>query len=402
MIGRIHKEKKECYCIIGTKRYSVLLDSKNELRHGDLVEIDFYTEKNIPLKIPSSKIKIKKSASGRQMPNINSSFPLHKRLKHRILDLRNPTNHFIFITRSEISIFFRKFFTERNFIEVNTPTIMGNVSEGNVERFKIDFYGKPAFLTMNRALYLRLLICADFKQIYEFGPVFVSGAHNTPYHVSEFLTFDWATMADNFILEKHIKFIDSVFENLLSYLRDATSTLYDNEFKHLNKFDQLVIPASPPIITHQDLVKIYLKKFPDDKIIADQRHIPRRVIECGTENLGEYFWVVDFPQNFKQFYCAVDEDKKTTISAELWWNKAKVASVNLSDSDIKNVKKRLKLLGLEEQNYKTYLKAIDYASSDAVMGSINLERLLMVILGLPNIKETILFPHAKRQNILEL
>jgi len=383
MIGRIYKQNKEYYLIEGFRKYSIILDSKNNLKHGDLVEVDVSTYKNVQSEILSSRIKIKKSASGMQWPNINPLLPLHKRLIYRTLDLRDVKNHLIFVIKSEISMFFRKFFAEQGFMEVFTPTILGNILEGNVEKFKIDFYGRSAFLTMNRALYLRILTCSDFKNIYELGPVFVHGSQNTSHHSSEFLTFDWASITDDFNLEKHIKFFDCVLKNLLEYLRGVKSI--KNEFGDSLKLNKLVIPDSPRIITYRDLIEIYLNRFPDDKKVTIQRHLSKRVIECGSEKLGNYFWVINFPLDFKQFYCAVDEDKKSVLCAELWWNKIKIGSVSLSDSDIKKVEKRIKLLKLKKQSYKAYLDAISYTSSCAVLGSINLERLLMVILGLSNI-----------------
>ncbi len=76
------------------------------------------------------------------MLNGNFSSPLHKRLKHRVIDLRSLENHFIFLIKSEVLKFFRNFFSKHDFIEVNTPTIIGNITEGSVKRFKINLYGK--------------------------------------------------------------------------------------------------------------------------------------------------------------------------------------------------------------------------------------------------------------------
>lgn len=399
IIGRIFKQRGNFYCIVGIYKIPILINSDNKLKNGDLVEICLPQNKKFPKVIYNSEIIVKKSFGRQQVPNISFFLPLHDRLKHRIIDLRNPENHFVFVIKSEVLKFFRNFFYKYKFIEINTPTILGNITEGGVKKFEINFYGKTAFLTMNRALYLRLLTCSDFKQIFEIGPCFVAGLHNTPYHVSEFLTLDWAIAIDVLDLKPHIQFLDSVFKNLLKHLQNFVKPL-DLVSEGL-KIRELNISASSPIITYQELIKMYLKNFPKEEKVITQRHLPLKVIKYGTKNLGNYFWVINFPLSFKQFYCATDENKKIVLSGELWWNNIKVASISLSDSDITKTKQRLRLLGLNENHFKTYLKAINYASTDAALGSINIERLLMVILNLKNIREVITFPRARRQTVLD-
>ena len=44
------------------------------------------------------------------------------------------------------------------FMRVFTPSILGGISEGGSEVFKIDFYGKPAFLRQDPQLHRQLAI----------------------------------------------------------------------------------------------------------------------------------------------------------------------------------------------------------------------------------------------------
>ncbi|MDP8906521.1 MAG: OB-fold nucleic acid binding domain-containing protein, partial [Thermoproteota archaeon] len=55
---------------------------------------------------------------------------LDNRLDSRALDLRNPKISKIFVLRSQVLKIIRDFFILNNFVEVNTPKIIGSASEG--------------------------------------------------------------------------------------------------------------------------------------------------------------------------------------------------------------------------------------------------------------------------------
>jgi aspartyl-tRNA synthetase len=395
MTGRIFKEKGKFYCVIGYQKIPVLLDSKNKLRHGDLVQISSLERKNNFKVIRSSKIRIIETLK-KQLFNLDSQLSLNERLRERILDLRSPRNHSIYLIKSETLRLLREIFYQGGFIEVNTPTILGGMTDGRVEKFDIDFYGKKAFLAMTKLLYLRLLVCSDFEKVFEIQPVFVAGNFNTPNHVSEFITVDWADSNNGEDIQSTIKFVNSTIEQLLKKNRSFTKIIDHNIFD----LKPPLMPKSPPIVTYDELIKIHLNKYPDEKDIVGHRHLTQKIINTAENALGNYFWIIDFPENFKQFYCSVDERKKL-LAGELWWNKTKIASVGFSDSNAKKTLERLKLLGLNEKKFRIYLKAINCASNNAVLGSINLERLMMVLLNLKNIREVIMFPRSKHQAVLE-
>ncbi len=404
MLGRVLKEKGNFYCIAGINKIRILLDSKNKLKNGDLVDasgvLDFQSGDAIEM-IKTSEIKVIKSVS-KNLPILGLNSPLQERLKHRILDLRTPENHLLFILKSEIVKFYRNFFDKHGFIGIVTPAILGKITEGRVEKFEIDFYGEKGFLAMTKLPTLHLLICADFSRIYETSLLFVGGKQNTRYHVSEFFVLDWAT-SDNIDLEKQIEFIDesliSLINHLLNYLKLEINLEIDKKRAITSELQKLLHnKRQGNIISYRDLIKKYSYNFPQDKEAGNQLHLPQRVINYTSKIIGDYFWVIKFPETFKQFYCKVKN--KTVLAGELWWRNIKVASISISEADTIKIKKRLKTLGLHEKNFKTYLDAMSYASSEATFGSIYIDRLTMVLFNLKNIREGILFPRAYKQSIL--
>lgn len=400
MIGRIVKHDNIFYCVVRDKTYPVVLDAKDKICIGDLVKIkDFNT--NIATEIKRSQLLVLKRISPTtKLPSINKLTPLYERLENRILDLRSPDNHAKFIIRSEIKKILTKLFDSDGYINTDTPLIVGNMTEGRVENFKIDFFGDKALLTMTKLVHLRYLICSDFEKVYDLSPVFVAGQQNTLNHISEYHTFDWAT-SEQVNYNKYLQSVDKILSELITKLLqfiESVDLKINFEYELLLKEIKHV-----KVVTYAELTEQYLAKYSEDKKILEQFHLPGRVISFAHDCYGKYFWVTEFPEKFKQFYCDTKKrsDKNVVLSSELWWRNVKVGSVSFSSSNYQKTLGRIKLLELDPKNFEIYLDAINLASSDAYLGSLYIGRLMMVLLNIENIKETAMFPRATRGTVLD-
>ncbi len=97
------------------------------------------------------------------------------RLSNRILDLRTPTSQSIFRLQSGVCRLFRSFLDSQGFLEIHTPKLQGGATEGGSSVFKLDYFGRPAFLAQSPQLAKQMCIAADFGKVDEIGPVFRAG-----------------------------------------------------------------------------------------------------------------------------------------------------------------------------------------------------------------------------------
>jgi len=291
MIGRIAKINNVFYCIVKDKTYPIVLDMKDKIYSGDLVKIDD-SDTTIITKIKRSQLVVLKRISpSTQLPAISELTPLNERLENRILDLRSPDNYAKFIVRSEIKKILTKLFNNDGYINADTPLIVGNITEGRVEKFEIDFFGNKALLTMTKLVHLRYLICSDFEKVYDLSPVFVAGRQNTPSHISEYYTFDWAT-SEQVSFDKYLQSVDIILSELITKLLQFIESvdlkvnfdyeLLKKEIKHVK------------VVTYAELTDQYLEKYPDDRKILEQFHLPKRVISSAHDCYGKCFWVTEF------------------------------------------------------------------------------------------------------------
>jgi nondiscriminating aspartyl-tRNA synthetase len=397
--GRIFKKEGRQYILSGGFSLPIVSNRNTKLSSGDLVSFTHDSFKRKSITTDDITIVKKANFSPKEPPVIENEIPLNTRLKARVFNLRSIHNQQVFIFRGELIRTISDIFSENDFLLVNTPTILGGTTEGRVKTFNFKFGSHDATLAMTKLVHLRYLTCADFYRVYEISPVFVNAHHTSTDHLSEFYAADFA-MTDQIKLTEHMEFVNRVLIELVKRLLNSNTQkksapiLIDDILKKIQNVKT---------ITYNSLIKKYLRQNPDDNDVTKQLHIPRRVIEFACSTLGPCFWIYEFPEQFKQFYCMTyKKGQGSYVSAcELWLNGNKVASSSFSDSNYDKQLARLALLGLNPDNFDTYLKSIQSASLSAYLGSFYIERLMMALLGIKNMKETIMFPRAIRGATLD-
>jgi aspartyl-tRNA synthetase len=58
------------------------------------------------------------------------------------------------------------------FTEPHTPKLMGTASESGAEVFKVDYFGRAAYLAQSPQFYKQMAIAGGIDRVFEIGPVF--------------------------------------------------------------------------------------------------------------------------------------------------------------------------------------------------------------------------------------
>lgn len=135
------------------------------------------------------------------------------RLNNRFMDLRKPEIRAIFEIRSAAVGLIGEFMSSEGFVNVSTPKIGASGAEGGATLFKVDYFGKPAFLAQSPQLYKQMLMSTGLDRVYEIGPAFRAEHSNTTRHVTEFTSWDaemsWISKEEDVMdeIEKAVRFV---------------------------------------------------------------------------------------------------------------------------------------------------------------------------------------------------
>lgn len=132
------------------------------------------TYKNLEVKVHS--VHLVNPARDLGFDNYDPPETTQQRLSNRILDLRHPANQALFRIRSMVTRVFRDVLERDHFIEIQTPKLQPAATESGAEVFKVNYFGRRAFLAQSPQLAKQMTISADFGRVYEVsGYVFCSG-----------------------------------------------------------------------------------------------------------------------------------------------------------------------------------------------------------------------------------
>lgn len=123
------------------------------------------TDHNMELKIYS--IHLVNAAHDLPFDNYEPPETTQMRLSNRILDLRHPSNQALFRIRHMVTRKFREVLEKDGFMEIQTPKLQPSATESGAEVFKVNYFGRQAFLAQSPQLAKQMTISADFGKVYE-------------------------------------------------------------------------------------------------------------------------------------------------------------------------------------------------------------------------------------------
>lgn len=314
---------------------------------------------------------------------------LEKRLNMRILDLRSYKKMAIFKIKNTLINAIREYLKYHGFIEVFTPKILATATEGGATLFSVDYFGKKAFLAQSPQLYKEALISA-FERVYEISQFYRAEESDTSYHLNEFISVDIEmAFADKEDVMK-------ILEEMIVFAIEKINKYNRRELEILNI---KVNPPSLPLkrITYKESLEILKNKNFEIKFGEDIPTAGNKIL--GTEIKGPYF-IIDWPTSLKPFYIQPKSgNPELSESFDLNWSWLEIASGGSRIYIKEQLISRLVKLGLDPSKFEPFITYYDYGMPPHAGWGMGLQRLLMIITNVNDIREVTLFPRDKNRLI---
>jgi asparaginyl-tRNA synthetase len=358
-------------------------------------------------------------------------YPLQKKghsfeFLRTIAHLRPRTNTFGAIARVRNCVCrsIHNFFQEQGFLYIHTPIITGSDCEGAGALFRVttldpakvplvpagegrsgaevdftkDFFHRPTYLTVSGQLQVEAFACSLGK-VYTFGPTFRAENSNTPRHLAEFWMIEpemaFYDLADNMTLAE--AFLKRIIKDVLADCLDDLQFFQERIDKEVLNRLQTVLQKQFLRVSYAEAVDILLKagqtwEFPvswgSDLQAEHEKYLTERHFQSPII-------LYDYPRTLKPFYMRLNDDERTVRAMDvLVPGVGEIIGGSQREERLEILEQRMRDQGLDPEVYAWYLDLRRYGTVPHSGFGLGLERVLLFVTGMSNIRDVIPFPRT--------
>jgi asparaginyl-tRNA synthetase len=332
-----------------------------------------------------------------------------------VAHLRPRTNTFgaIARVRQTIAHAVHDYFDRNGFLWVNTPIVTANDCEGAGDLFRVstldqvnraaaepfadDFFGTETFLTVSGQLNLEAY-CLALSRVYTFGPTFRAENSHTSRHLAEFWMIEpeiaFAGLDDNAALAED--FLKSVCRTVLERRPDDMAFFADRIDKQAITRLQHVVDTPFERIDYGDAVRVLEQadahfEFPVGWGLDLQSEHERYLTE---KHVGGPVVVTNYPRDIKAFYMRLNDDERTVAAMDvLVPGVGEIIGGSQREERLEMLDARLAEKNLSKELW-WYRDLRRYGTAPHAGFGLGLERLVLYVTGMDNIRDAIPFPRV--------
>jgi aspartyl-tRNA synthetase len=284
----------------------------------------------------------------------------------------------------------RAYWAAQGFLELQTPKLMESASESGAETFSTRYFelGR-AYLAQSPQFYKQMAMAAGFDRVFEIGPVFRAEPSMTPRHATEFTSVDvelsWVDSHEDVM-----RMEQDWLRHILTTVRAEHGPAIERQFGVGVRVPSLPFPAMTMAEAHARLADaghvIPAVTKPGDIDPDGERLIARQMLE---EQGHEFFFLTDYPVSLRPFYHMRDPNTPgVTKSFDLLWKGTEITTGAQREHRHDVLTRQAQEAGLGA-SVSYYLDFFRYGCPPHGGFGLGLARLIMLLLGLPSIREAV-------------
>ncbi|KAJ3874549.1 aspartyl-tRNA synthetase [Lentinula edodes] len=407
-------------------------------------------EEPVPFSVYEADLSAAAASSGKEEDDEDDGeerlmpfIPDRSRLASRIIHLRSASAQSIFRIQSTVSMTFRSHLSQLEhldgtgldfvlslkdifppssisipggFLEIHTPKLQGGASESGASVFKLKYFSRLAFLAQSPQLPKQMSVSADFPGVFEVGPVFRAENSNTKRHLTEYTGLDVEMQVG-----KEYHEVMAVVDDVLKAIFRSVYTQRKAEVEVVQGAggaEDLVWLDKTLVMAFADGIQMLI----DDGYIDDDTGLPPRKDQDLTTRaeirLGQLvksqfhtdYYILDlFPQSARPFYTMPANPNTQshlntlhptcgplTHSFDIFLRGQEITTGGQRIHSYPLLLHSMSLLDISPRGLEEYLDAFRWGAPPHGGAGIGLERLVMLILGVKDIRQTSMFPRDPR------
>lgn len=321
-------------------------------------------------------------------PELKAGLPTF--LDHAVVGLRHGQKSALFRLSAGVMAGFRATLNDLGFTEIQTPKLVEAATEGGANVFGVKYFDRTAYLAQSPQFYKQIMV-GVFERVYEVGPVFRAEPHDTIRHINEYVSLD----VEMGFIRDH-RDVMAVLTRVIRGILDHLQSHHAAELAQLGA----VLPAMLaefPAIYFPEAQELILQKWGEDcrgePDLAPQHE--RWLGEWAKQAYGsDFLFVTGYPMGKRPFYTHPNRsDPRYSNSFDLLFRGTELVTggqrLHLYQDYLDSAAAR----GYTDLGpFETYFEAFKYGMPPHGGFAIGLERFIMQLLGLENIRLATLFP----------
>ena len=384
---------------------------------GDIVGVEgllFKTNKG-ELSVKADKLELL-TKSLRPLPEkFHGLSDQEQRYRQRYLDLiMSEESRKTFKVRSQVISYIRRYFEDKDFMEVETPMLQVIPGGATARPFETHHNALDIDMFMRIApeLYLKRLVVGGFERVFEINRNFrnegLSTRHNPEFTMIEFY-LAYATFHDL------MDITEELLRGLAIDVLGTTEVTYQGEtFDFGKEFDRISVKDSilkyNPDLTEDDISTEYRAQKVAESLdihVEEYWGLGKIQMEIFDETVEKKLlnptFITEYPAEVSPLARRNDEDDFITDRFELFIGGREIGNgfseLNDAEDQAERFKKQVaeKDAGDDEAMHydADYIRALEYGMPPTAGEGIGIDRLVMLLTDAPSIRDVILFPHMR-------
>ena len=343
---------------------------------------------------------------------------IETRYRQRYVDLIvNDNVKKVFVLRSQIIQSIRNFFTQRDFLEVETPMMQPIPGGATAKPFKTfhNALGMNLYLRVAPELYLKRLVVGGLERVFEINRNFrnegVSVQHNPEFTMLEFY-MAYASYEDLMILNEELfSYIlqETLGRNVIEYQQKSID--FTPPWPRISMFDALreIGGVKEEVLNNINTAAQFARSL--DIALSEEDGLGKILAKIFDQivepELLRPTFIIGYPTEISPLSRRNDHNPDITDRFELFIAGKEIANGFTELNDPADQRERfmhqvsLRESGDEEAQFmdEDYIMALEYGLPPTAGEGIGIDRVVMLLTDSPSIRDVIFFPHMRAKGV---
>ncbi len=313
-------------------------------------------------------------------------------LEHRAVSLRIPDVQDVFRVQAVVLDAFRARLRGQGFTEIVTPKLVLAGAEGGSAVFEVAYFNGPAYLAQSPQFYKQIMVGSGLERVFETGHAYRAEKSETSRHITEYLSLDFEMgfiESERDVMRMHTGLLAAIFRSV----KERCSAILERRGVELPEFDDM------PVIAFPEAVRILSREFgKTDGLHGDLDTEGERLLgQWAARELGsELLYVTGYHAEKRPVYAMPNAaEPPLTRSFDLLYRGVEITTGGQRIHDYAQLRDSMVARGLDPADYEGYLEAFRHGMPPHGGMGMGIERLLMQMLRLDNIREACAFPRDR-------